>query len=97
MDDNMAPEMLDHYRWMPRYNAWFNDRLHGASERLDDAARKADRGACFGSIHDTLNHLGVADQFWLKRLVRAGIEPGVTDLLALVDETSPALAPDALK
>jgi len=77
MEDNMGPGLLDHYRWMARYTAWFNERLFGAGEQLDDAARKADRGAFFGSIHNTLNHLVVADQIWLKRLAQTGVDHGV--------------------
>ena len=62
---------------MARYNGWFNGRLYDACEQLDDAARKRDRGAFFGSIHDTLNHLIVADQIWLRRLRQCGIDHGV--------------------
>jgi len=72
----MYPDLLDHYRWMARYNAWFNVRLYDACEKLDDAARKLDRGAFFGSIHNTLNHLIVADQIWLKRLHQCGLDNG---------------------
>jgi uncharacterized damage-inducible protein DinB len=72
----MGAALIDHYRWMARYNAWFNERLYDASAQLDDAARKADRGAFFGSIHNTLNHLIVADQIWLKRLRQTGVEHG---------------------
>ncbi|HQZ05884.1 MAG TPA: DinB family protein [Burkholderiaceae bacterium] len=72
----MASQLRDHYRWMARYNAWFNGRLYDACEGLDDAARKLDRGAFFGSIHRTLNHLIVADQIWLRRLRQCGIEHG---------------------
>ena len=72
----MGPGLLDHYRWMARYNAWFNERLYGSAEQLDDVARKADCGAFFGSIHNTLNHLVVADQIWLKRLRQSGVEHG---------------------
>lgn len=72
----MPPDFLDHCRWMARYNAWFNTRLYDACERLGDAARKQDRGAFFGSIHRTLNHLIVADQIWLKRLRRCALDNG---------------------
>jgi len=74
----MHPDSLDHYRWMARYNAWFNERLFDAGERLDDAARKRDRGAFFGSIHNTLNHLIVADQIWLKRLNQCALDHAVS-------------------
>lgn len=39
-----------------RYNAWANARVYNALGRLDDAARKADRRAFFGSLHNTMNH-----------------------------------------
>ncbi len=72
----MLPDLLDHCRWMARYNAWFNERLYAACEQLDDAGRKLERGAFFGSIHRTLNHLIVADQIWLKRLHQCGQDNG---------------------
>lgn len=52
---------------MARYNAWQNDSLYRAAEGLDDAARRQDRGAFFGSIHGTLCHLLWADRMWLSR------------------------------
>ncbi|HZY20465.1 MAG TPA: DinB family protein [Ramlibacter sp.] len=58
---------LDNYRWLARYNRWFNERLYDACEQLTDADRRLDRGAFFGSIHGTLNHLVWADRLWLRR------------------------------
>lgn len=52
---------------MARYNAWQNANIYGAASGLNDADRKADRGAFFGSIHATLNHLLWADHMWLVR------------------------------
>ncbi len=52
---------------MARYNAWQNENIYGAASRLPDNARTQDRGAFFGSIHATLNHILWADQMWLKR------------------------------
>ena len=60
-------ELVGNYRYLARYNRWLNQRLYDACERLDDAERKRDRGAFFGSIHDTLNHLLWADKLWLAR------------------------------
>ncbi|WP_045835085.1 DinB family protein [Hyphomicrobium sp. 99] len=54
-------------RTLARYNSWQNTNLYGASESLSDAQRKEDRGAFFGSIHATLNHLLWADQTWMNR------------------------------
>ncbi len=76
----------DNYRFLARYNQWFNTRLLDACERLTDAERKLDRGAFFGSIHHTLNHLLVSDQIWLKRFAQCGLDhgrsaPGLTDVV----------------
>ena len=73
----MDNTLLDNYRLLARYNAWFNTRLLDACETLDDTARKQDWGAFFGSIHHTLNHLVVGDQVWLKRLRQCGADHGL--------------------
>ncbi len=52
---------------MAAYNAEMNRRLYAAASRLPDAERRADRGAFWGSIHGTLNHLLWADQTWMSR------------------------------
>jgi uncharacterized damage-inducible protein DinB len=59
--------MLDNYRFLSRYNRSFNERLYDACDTLTDDARKLDRGAFFGSIHLTLNHLMWGDIMWLGR------------------------------
>lgn len=58
---------LDNYRTYARYNEWMNTRLMARCDELSDADRKLDRGAFFGSIHGTWNHLLVADRLWLAR------------------------------
>ena len=57
----------DYARLMARYNRWQNDSLIAAANGLDDAARRADRGAFFGSIQATLSHLLWADTMWMSR------------------------------
>jgi uncharacterized damage-inducible protein DinB len=66
----------DNYRFLAQYNQWFNARLLDACESLTDAQRKQERGAFFGSIHRTLNHLVVGDQVWLKRFYQCGLDHG---------------------
>lgn len=56
-----------HARTMAAYNKWQNDSLYGAAEALDDSTRRADRGAFFGSIHGTLNHILWGDRMWMSR------------------------------
>jgi uncharacterized damage-inducible protein DinB len=58
---------VDHVRTMARYNRWQNASLYGAADGMTDAARLEDRGAFFGSIHNTLSHLLWADQQWMSR------------------------------
>ena len=54
-------------RTMAAYNSWQNANLYGTADKLSDAARKQERGAFFGSIHGTLNHLVWADRIWMSR------------------------------
>jgi uncharacterized damage-inducible protein DinB len=57
----------DFVRTMAAYNAELNRRVYGAAARLSDAERRADQGACWGSIHGTLSHLVWGDQMWMSR------------------------------
>ena len=61
------------------YNAWVNERLYEAAARLPDAEYRRDRGAFFGSLHGTLNHLLVGDRIWMHRFTGAGVEPKELD------------------
>ncbi len=54
-------------RTMAEYNEWMNARLYAAAEKLPAAELGRERGAFFGSIIGTLNHLVVTDTMWLKR------------------------------
>lgn len=69
----MTPE---HAQVMARYNRWMNDKLYDVAARLDDAERKKDRGAFFGSIHRTFNHLLVADRVWMGRFLGVELQEG---------------------
>jgi uncharacterized damage-inducible protein DinB len=52
---------------MSRYNAWQNSQLSGVVQLMDEADLAADRGAFFGSIFATLNHLLWGDTLWMNR------------------------------
>jgi len=54
-------------RGFSAYNSEMNRRIYAAAARLSDAERRQDRGAFFGSLHGTLNHLLWADQAWMSR------------------------------
>ena len=52
---------------MARYNAWQNNGFRQIIEDMPQEELNADRGAFFGSIMATLNHLLWADQLWMSR------------------------------
>ncbi|HVL71595.1 MAG TPA: DinB family protein [Beijerinckiaceae bacterium] len=58
---------VGYVRRMARYNRWQNQNLYGAADGLSDGERRRERGAFFGSIHATLNHLLWGDRTWLSR------------------------------
>jgi uncharacterized damage-inducible protein DinB len=60
------------------FNAWVNERLYACIAGLPDDLYFADRGAFFGSIHRTLNHLLVVDRLWTGRI--EGIDRGIRSL-----------------
>ena len=102
----------DWCRLMAAYNAEMNRRFYAAAATLDDAARRMDRGAFFGSLHATLNHLLWGDRMWMSRLggwERPGPSPGTAaydDFAALraarieadagIETWAAALTPQAL-
>ncbi len=56
-----------HICLMASYNAAMNRNVYQAARALPAQVLAADRGAFFGSILGTLNHLVNADIIWLKR------------------------------
>ena len=77
--------MKSHFAAFAGYNRWANRRIYDAAAALTDADYRADRGAFFGSVHRTLNHLLVADRTWLKRITGEGDPPVPLDTI-LLDE-----------
>lgn len=60
----MTPEIA---ALMAEYNRSMNERVFDAAAGLGEAEVAADKGAFFGSILGTLNHIAVADCIWLNR------------------------------
>lgn len=70
---------------MARYNRWMNEKLFAAAAGLDAQALSQDRGAYFGSILGTLNHLVTGDLIWMKRFaeheaLRQSLRPALKDM-----------------
>lgn len=57
-----------HITLLARYNEWMNNKLYEAAAALPPGEVAADRGAFFGSLLATLNHIAVADTIWLRRI-----------------------------
>ncbi|MGI9424487.1 MAG: DinB family protein [Hyphomicrobiaceae bacterium] len=57
----------DHVRLMAKYNRWQNDSIYEAAGTLTDDQRRTDKGAFFGSVHGTLNHILWGDRMWMHR------------------------------
>ncbi len=57
----------NYFTTMARYNRWMNQRIYDCCADLSDEERKKNRGAFFGSIHGTLNHILLGDLIWFGR------------------------------
>lgn len=52
---------------MSRYNVWQNKQITDVVKVMGEAELRQDRGAFFGSILNTLNHILWADTLWMSR------------------------------
>ncbi|NTF41508.1 diguanylate cyclase [Rhizobium sp. AC27/96] len=73
--------MLEYFRMLADYNRWANVQVYDAAADLSDAELHEDRGAFFGSLHGTLNHLLVADRLWMQRFSGTGEIPKALGLV----------------
>ena len=60
----------DYARLMGHYNRWRNQETVRQADRLSHAERWEDRGAFFGSIARTLNHILWDDRRWLAHFAQ---------------------------
>ena len=59
--------LKDHFELLSVYNQWMNSKIYETAGQLSVTELTKDRGAFFGSILGTLNHIIVGDTIWLKR------------------------------
>ncbi|MFL1464608.1 DinB family protein [Marinobacter sp. HN1S83] len=59
--------LKNHFELLAAYNQWMNSKVYEAAGQLSATDLAKDRGAFFGSILGTLNHILVGDILWLKR------------------------------
>ena len=90
-------------REMARYNHWQNNQLKSFLKALSDEELARDRGAFFGSIMGTANHLLWGDWIWISRFDKgpgpgcsvpatAAIYTGMADWLPLRDTIDARIA-----
>jgi uncharacterized damage-inducible protein DinB len=77
--------MKAQFKMLAAYNEWVNRRLYDAASLLPNREYRADRGAFFGSLHGTLNHLLLGDRIWLHRFTGEGDEPAELDAILYDD------------
>ena len=63
--------MRELFQLMASYNAWMNAKIYKCASELSAEEMCADKGAFFGSVLGTLNHIVVADRIWLKRFAQS--------------------------
>ena len=80
--------LKSHFELMAQYNQWMNTSLFSALSGLEPLEISKDRGAFFGSILGTLNHILVGDTIWLKRFTAH--PTNFTALQAINELTLPA-------
>ena len=59
--------LKSHFELLSVYNQWINSKIYKTAGQLCATELTKDRGAFFGSILGTLNHIIVGDIIWLKR------------------------------
>jgi uncharacterized damage-inducible protein DinB len=74
------PGLLDHLKLMAGYNQWMNERIFSLLESVPDEELMRNRGAFFGSVTGTLNHIYVADILWLRRLKNHPTAPAIAGI-----------------
>ncbi len=57
----------EHFQLLAQYNEWMNLKLYDAAAQLPAHQLDADRGAFFGSLMGTMNHIVAGDTIWLQR------------------------------
>lgn len=62
--------LKQNFRLLAQYNQWMNSKIYELAAAIDSDELAKDRGAFFGSILGTLNHIMVADLAWLNRFKR---------------------------
>ena len=77
--------MKDTFQMFAAYNAWANGVVYAAAQQLAPAEFTENKGAFFGSMMGTLNHLLCADRIWLRRMTGEGEAPKALNVILHAD------------
>lgn len=66
---------------MATYNKNANETLYEACSLLSEEELAADKGAFFGGIHRTLNHIMVGDDIWMSRFEQTSLPHQALDVV----------------
>ena len=80
--------LTEHFKLLATYNQWINAKMYDAAAHLSAEEQARNRGAFFGSILGTLNHIVVGDTIWLKRF--ATLSSSRASLHEVVDLPNPS-------
>lgn len=86
--------MINHFTLMAQYNQRMNCQLIDVLNELSHEVLTSDKGAYFGSVLGTLNHILVGDLIWLARF--SAHSSRYCSLLALSDLPKPVSLDHAL-
>jgi uncharacterized damage-inducible protein DinB len=67
--------MKDTFQMFAAYNHWANGVVYDAAKALTEEEFTANKGAFFGSLMGTLNHVLCGDRVWMRRFTGEGIAP----------------------
>ena len=62
--------LKQNFQLLAQYNQWMNTKIYDVISSISSDEISKDRGAFFGSILGTLNHILVGDLAWLNRFKR---------------------------
>ena len=78
--------LKSNFKLMADYNQWINERVYRAASQLSADELSKDRGAFFGSIIGTLNHILVGDTIWLQRFAEHPAHFKALDYVRILDK-----------
>ena len=73
------------FQMFAAYNRWANAAVYTAAADLTPEEFRADKGAFFGSMMGTLNHLLCADRIWFSRVTGTGQAPNRLDTVLFAE------------